>query len=303
MFAIVFIYLTFFLLTPPVSADSASGLPVEKLLPTPGFAEGWVIKEKVDIYTEKDLYKYINGEAELYYPYGFKALATAVYARSDNPELGIVADIYEMGSSMDAFGIYSRYRDPDEELVDIGTEGFVNESQLLFAKNRYYVRLSPSGTVTMEKSIFLACAQSIAKNIPDDPSLRKVLDVIRIPEIVPRTETYIVQGVLGYAFFKKGLVADAHLDGNTIRIFLVFEDSPQSSEKVFNEYKAYLEKSRADFFVSTDSKTSTIVAHDPLYKGLVLVHTGGFLIGAARLTDPPRAFPIIKKLQSRIPVT
>jgi len=303
MFAIVVIYLTFFLLTPPMSADSASGLPVEKLLPTPGFAEGWVIKEKVDIYTEKDLYKYINGEAELYYPYGFKALATAVYARSDNPELGIVADIYEMGSSMDAFGIYSRYRDPDEELVDIGTEGFVNESQLLFAKNRYYVRLSPSGTVTMEKSIFLACAQSIAKNIPDDPSLRKVLDVIRIPEIVPRTETYIVQGVLGYAFFKKGLVADAHLDGNTIRIFLVFEDSPQSSEKVFNEYKAYLEKSRADFFVSTDSKTSTIVAHDPLYKGLVLVHTGGFLIGAARLTDPPRAFPIIKKLQSRIPVT
>jgi len=204
---------------------------------------------------------------------------------------------------MDAFGIYSRYRDPDEELVDIGTEGFVNESQLLFAKNRYYVRLSPSGTVTIEKSIFLACAQSIEKNIPDDPSLRKVLDIIRIPEIVPRTETYIVQGVLGYAFFKKGLVADAHLDGNTIRIFLVFEDSPQSSEKVFNEYKAYLEKSRADFFVSTDSKTSTIVAHDPLYKGLVLVHTGGFLIGAARLTDPPRAFPILKKLQSRIPVT
>ncbi len=124
MFAIVVIYLTFFLLTPPMSADSASGLPVEKLLPTPGFAEGWVIKEKVDIYTEKDLYKYINGEAELYYPYGFKALATAVYARSDNPEIGIVADIYEMGSSMDAFGIYSRYRDPDEELVDIGTEGF-----------------------------------------------------------------------------------------------------------------------------------------------------------------------------------
>ncbi len=60
MFAIVVISLTFFSL-PPMSADSASGLPVEKLLPTPGFAEGWVIKEKVDIYTEKDLYKYING--------------------------------------------------------------------------------------------------------------------------------------------------------------------------------------------------------------------------------------------------
>jgi hypothetical protein len=302
MFVIVVIYLTFSLLTSPVNAESASGLPVEKLLPTPGFAEGWVIKEKINIYTEKDLYKYINGEAELYYPYGFKALATTVYARADNPELGIVADIYEMGSSIDAFGIYSRYRDPNEESVPIGTEGFVNESQLLFAKNRYYVRLSPSGTVTMEKSIFLTCAQSIAKNIPDDLSLQKILDVIRIPEIVPKTETYIVQGVLGYAFFKKGLAADAHLDGNTIRIFLVFEDSPQSSEKVFNEYKAYLKKARADFSVSTDSNTPSIVAHDPLYKGLVLVRTGSFLVGAAKLADPASALPIIKKLQSRIPV-
>ncbi|MCK7474918.1 MAG: hypothetical protein MZV49_18420 [Rhodopseudomonas palustris] len=81
---------------------------VEKLLPTPGFAEGWVMKEKIDTYTEKDLYKYINGEAELYYPYGFKALATTVYVRTDNPETGIVADIYEMGSPIDAFGIYSQ---------------------------------------------------------------------------------------------------------------------------------------------------------------------------------------------------
>jgi len=297
-----FVYLMFFLLTVPFCADSASGKPVEKLLPTPGFAEGWVIKEKIDIYTEKDLYKYINGEAELYYPYGFKALATTVYIRSDNPEAGIVADIYEMGSSIDAFGIYSRYRDPDEELVAIGTEGFVNESQLLFAKNRYFVRLSPSGTVTMDKSVFLSCAQSIAKSIPDDSSTRKTLDVLKIPEIIPKTEAYIAQGVLGYAFFKKGLVADARLDGNTVRVFVILEDSLQSSEQAFNEYTAYLEKSRAEFSVSIDNNVATIVARDPLYKGLVLVRSGSFLLGAAKLADPATAIPMIRKLQSRIPV-
>ncbi len=75
-FTPAFVYLMFFLLAVPFSADSASGQPVEKLLPTPGFAEGWAIKEKIDIYTEKDLYKYINGEAELYYPYGFRPFAT-----------------------------------------------------------------------------------------------------------------------------------------------------------------------------------------------------------------------------------
>jgi hypothetical protein len=295
--------LILFLLHLPYNADSASGGPVEKLIPTTGFAEGWIIKEKIDTYTEKNLYKYINGEAELYYPYGFKALATTVYVRSDNRETGIVVDIYEMESPIDAFGIYSRYRAPDEELVNMGTEGFVNESQLLFAKDRYFVRLSPSGTVTLEKSIFLACAQFIAKRIPGDSSPLKVLDIIRIPEIIPRTETYIAQSVLGYAFFRKGLTADANLDGNIIRIFVLLEDSSQLAEKAFNEYKAYLEKSGAEFSVSTDSKIPTIIARDPLYKGLALVRSGNFLIGAAKLADPASAIPMIQKIQSRIPVT
>jgi hypothetical protein len=302
LFPSVFVCLILFFLLLPFIAESAPGEPVEKLLPTPGFAEGWAMKEEIVTYTEDNLYKYINGEAELYYPYGFKALATSVYVRTDNPETGIVADIYEMGSPIDAFGIYSRYRDPDEELVSIGTEGFVNESQLLFAKDRYFVRLSPSGTVTMEKSIFLTCAQSIAKRIPGDSSPRKVLDILKVPDIIPKTETYIVQGVLGYAFFKKGLTADAKVDGNVIRIFVVLEDSPESSGKAFNEYKAYLEKSGAEFSVSKDSTFPTITARDPLYKGLALMHAGNYLLGAAKLTDPASAIPMIKKIQSRIPV-
>jgi hypothetical protein len=300
--SIVSVYLNLFLLLLPLIAESAPGEPVEKLLPTPGFTEGWVMKENIITYTENNLYKYINGEAELYYPYGFKALATTVYVRTDNPETGIVADIYEMDSSIDAFGIYSRYRDPDEELVSLGTEGFVNESQLLFSKDRYFVRLSPTGTVTMEKSIFLTCAQSIAKRIPGNSSPRKVLDILKIPDLVPKTETYIVQGVLGYAFFKKGLTADAKLDGNVIRIFVILEDSPESSGKAFNEYKAYLEKSGAEFSVSKDSTFPTITARDPLYKGLALMHAGNYLLGAAKLIDPVSAIPMIKKIQSRIPV-
>jgi hypothetical protein len=298
----MFVYLVLSLLFLPFTAQSAPGETVEKLLPEPGFAEGWVMKGKIIIYTEKDLYKYINGEAELYYPYGFKALATAVYIRSDNPETGIVADVYEMGSPIDAFGVYSRYRDPDEELISLGTEGFANESQLLFSKDRYFIRLSPTGTVTLEKSVFLTCAESIAKRIPGDSAPLKVLDILKIPDLVPKTETYMVQGVLGYAFFKKGLTADARLDGKIVRIFVILEDSSESTGKTFDEYKAYLEKSGAKFSVSQDSAWPTIMASDPLYKGLVLMHSGRYLLGAAKLADPASAIPLVKKMQSRIPV-
>lgn len=274
------------------------GQSVNNLLPFPGFAEGWVIQEKIETFTEKDLYKYINGEAELYYPYGFKALATAKYVRSDNPDGGIIADIYELGSPLEAFGIYSRYRDPDEESVNIGTEGFVNESQLLFAKNRFFVRLSPSGTVTMEKAVFLAFAQSVAKKIPDSKP-PKVLDILNVPGITPRTQTYITQGVLGYAFFKKGLTADANLDGNIARAFIILEESEESASRAFDEYKNYLGKSKAEFSVKKEGNSSMIIARDPLYKGTALMHSGSYLVGMAKLSDPEKAIPLIKQIESR----
>lgn len=292
--------LTLLLLFSLGAARSAEGLSVSDLLPAPGFAEGWVMKDTIKTHTEETLYKYINGEAELYYPYGFKSLATAVYGRSDNREIGVVADVYEMGSPIDAFGIYSRYRDSGEEPVNIGTEGFVNESQLLFAKNRYFVRLSPTGTVTMDKSVFLPCAQAIAARIPADPSALKLLDILKISDMVPQTETYMVNGLLGYAFFEKGLAADVNLDGKTVRIFVVLETSPQSSHRAFLEYKTYLEKSAAQFSMSKNDQSSTIYARDPLYKGLVLTHSGTSLIGVAKLVDLSKAVKIIGNIHSRM---
>ena len=53
--------------------------PIESLLPGPGFADGWAIDGKAKQYTEENLYVYINGEAELYLPYGFQVLASALY--------------------------------------------------------------------------------------------------------------------------------------------------------------------------------------------------------------------------------
>ena len=46
--------------------------PIEERLPSPGFAEGWQ-SDGVRLYDEKTVFEYINGEAELYFPYGFQA--------------------------------------------------------------------------------------------------------------------------------------------------------------------------------------------------------------------------------------
>lgn len=291
-----------FLLIFVFATHAGNHKPVADILPSPGFADGWANSGSITTYTSDNLYKHINGEAELYYPYGFRALATTVYVRKENPGIGVVADIYEMASPLDAFGIYSRYRDADEEPVNIGTEGFVNDSQLLFAKDRYFVRLAPSGTVTLDKSVFVACAKAIAQRITGGASPPKELNILAIEEVIRRSETYVPQAVLGYPFFKRGLLADGKLGEDMARVFIIFEDSERTAGQAFQEYRAYLEKSGASFTTLSDKKFPTLIAQDPLYKGLVLSQSGAYLVGAAKLSNPSSALTMVKKIQSRLPI-
>ncbi len=279
----------------------APGNSVRNFLPTPGFTDGWLVDGKIVAYTEKDLYKHINGEAELYYPYGFKALATVLYTKAQGASGGIGADIYEMGSLLDAFGIYSRYRDPDADRIDVGAEGFVNESQLLFYKDRYFVRLSALGDADPDRSLFLSCAKAIAARIPGASTPPAALGMLNVPGLVPGTETYIALNVLGYAFFRKGLTADAKIDdGTKARIFVLAGESSVSAEQTIEEYKIYLEKAGAQVRVREGKTGPTLAACDPLYKGVAVRRVDNYVIGVGKLTDPLKAAPLLDALENRI---
>ena len=93
-------------------------------MPASGFSPGWALEGPIKKYTGEDLFEYINGEAELYLQFGFKILTAGLYLKEGNEKLGITADVYEMGSDLEAFGIYANYRKPEAESIKAGTEGF-----------------------------------------------------------------------------------------------------------------------------------------------------------------------------------
>lgn len=255
---------------------------------------------KVNGNTKDTLYEYINGESELYFPYGFEIVGSALYMKVSNPNIALVADVFKMGSLLDAFGIYSNYRMPYAEKVKIGSEGFVTQSQLMFYKDRYFVRLAASGTLTLERAVFIACAEAIAKNLPGGSSRPKKLELLKIPDVIPQTEKYIAQSVLGYAFFRKGLIADATLDGEPLRVFVILDESVKASGHTFDQYTRYLKESGVQPQISKDTRGITLIAQDPLYKGVIMRQTGSYLLGAINLKDPVKAASLIDRLQSGI---
>lgn len=280
-----------------VCAEESS---MEKVLPAPACAEGWIMEEKVALYSKDTLFERINGESELYFPYGFELLASARYANREDPKVAVEADVYRMGSLLDAFGIYANYRRADDSVVNVGAEGFVSSTQLLFYQDRYFVRLQASGTLSLEQQVFLSCARAVSQNLPRNVSQPKELISFMIPAVKLRSERYIAQSLLGYAFFRRGLIADAILEGEPMKIFMVPEDSVNAARKAFNQYYSYLKDSGQEVQVTGTPDKTSMAAVDPLYKNVYIEHFGHYLIGAVNLKTTSAGRQLVEQLHIRL---
>jgi hypothetical protein len=296
-FSCIFVLFLVCIASPYVSAADKA---VEGMLPSSGFFEGWAMEGKETLYKPDNLYMHINGEAELYMPYGFEVLATALFVNISSQNIALVADVYKMGSLLDAYGIYSYNRNPDAEIVRIGSEGFINESQLMFYQDRYFVRLSASGNVTPERAVFISCGESMAKKISGRPSQPEELEFLKTPGVIPHTERYIAKSVLGYPFFEKGLTAEANLDGEPVRVFVILNESEKTSERALDQYIIYLKEAGIQPQLDKSMSGKTLTVQDPMYKGMIIQQSGRFLTGVTNLKDPKKGILLIDRLQAII---
>ena len=274
---------------------------IKNILPTPGFTPDWVMQDRVTLYNSDTLFDHINGEAELYFPYGFDMLATATYLNKKDPEVWVVVDVYRMDSLLNAFGIYSNYRKADAAGVLIGAEGFFSSSQLMFYQDRYFVRIQVTGAASLEQDLFVACGRTVSRNLPTNAGSARELEVLSgMPGVVTKSERYLAQSLLGYAFFNRGMIADFMLGGERVQVFVVFEHSPDAARKAFDDYRSYLKAEGQEMNVTGTTDRISLTAVDPLYRGVFVEQSGPYLIGAIRMKEASAAKPIVEQLRERL---
>ena len=269
-------------------------------------APGWTVEGKVATYTPDNLYRYINGEAEIYLPYGFRKAAAVRYvkaaASSGGPrEQGMVVNIFEMGSPLDAFGIYSNYRSSALPPLKVGTEGFLDETQLMFYQDHYFVQIEISGTLTPEAGLFQSCAEALSVKLPGVREKPREVEFLKIAGAVPLTEKYYPRGLLGYGFFGRGLTAEVTVGGTPAKALVILAESEEAAGRIFTEYGKYLEEAQVIPQISRDKNVTSLHVMDPLYKGTALRQSGSFVVGVVGLKEPHQGDGIIGQLLERLP--
>lgn len=277
---------------------SSAPAGVAGMLPTPGFVEGWISDGDVRLFQRDNLFEHINGEAELYLPYGFVEAAATTYDRTGGATGSVSADVYEMGSLLDAFGIYSSYRNPDSAAPDFGSDGFHDAYQLMFYQDKYFVRLTALGSWEGSADDLLACGRAIAAKLPQPATRPSELEMVRIEGVEPSSVVYLAESVLGYAFFPKGFTASATLNGESARVFVVF--AGEDPDAVVQKYTDYLKEYGAEPRSIPIPSGECLAVEDPLHKGTILHTAGPFVIGATGLADPAQGVPLIERMRAKI---
>ena len=127
----------------------------------------WLVNEKDQTYTPDDLFEYINGGAELYISYGFIKIINRVYSKDEHPD--IVVDIFDMGNSKNAFGVFVHSREKVEK--DFGQGSLTTKGMIMFWKDKYLISILSYPETSDSKSAIQELADAIDKKIPEEGSL------------------------------------------------------------------------------------------------------------------------------------
>ena len=143
----------------------------------PSTIDGWIPKEADKTYNADTLYKYINGGAEVYRSFNVQTVLARRYAKPNAPDL--IVDIFDMGSSRDAFGVY-HHEMREGASADIGQDSELSGSTLFFWKGPYFISIMALDENEEIKRAVLKIGQFIDGNIAEEGKKPYLLDTLSL---------------------------------------------------------------------------------------------------------------------------
>lgn len=189
---------------PPAGAANP-GDPVLGALAAKG---EWKLLEPVRTFGPDNLYEEIDGEAELVLPYGMERLTVAVLGRTARPGSEVRLELFRMASPRDAFGIWSQYRHPDQEILRIPpSEAIVSDTSADFFRGETFVRIGSKPGDGSRNDVVGIASEIVAllAGSGSPPEEAKALD--GLPERVSGSILYQKRAMLGYECLAPGFEA------------------------------------------------------------------------------------------------
>jgi len=189
-------------------------------VPTP---DGWQPADEEYTYGPDNLWEPINGAAELFLSYGFRELKMRDFEQGIQ---FISISIYDMGSPLNAYGIFERETGSGgEHFTSPGASTIIQAPyQGLMLKDRFYVKLD-AASGELDAGGFHTLLQSVARSLPGGNDLPKELSYLPEEHRQPGTVAFTNRDFLGFADLS-GVISARYQDPNTGTEYQLFSFRP-----------------------------------------------------------------------------
>jgi hypothetical protein len=131
--------------------------------PQSGAIAGWQKTSDTRVYAAKDLWQYIDGDADRYVGAGVISVATSEYRYRD--EVEAVVDVYKMSEAAGAHKIFAGDQSKDGKSVALSDEAIAYEQSVIFRKGSYLVRIVAYESTPDTGQALLGLARGVASNL------------------------------------------------------------------------------------------------------------------------------------------
>jgi hypothetical protein len=218
---------------PGGGSEAERPTPMSELVPLE--IHGWKAKGKDAIYNRQTIFDYMNGAGEIYRLYGFRELFVRRFVKAGHPD--IILEMFDMGSSEDAFGVLSHGREGQGEDVAIGGDSEYDRGLLFFWQGRFYISIYAVRETPSAKRAVLDVGRTISRTIGVQGERPKLIDYLPRRGLIEKSIRYFHNHFsLNLHYF----VADEnilHLDDRTKAVLARYQHNGAKTYLLWVQYQ------------------------------------------------------------------
>jgi hypothetical protein len=265
----IFLGILILILAPSQGIAGREKGKMEQEISLPAEAAGWKWDRKDLNYNRRTIFDYIDGAGELYLAYNFRSVRVRRFEKPGQPP--IIAELFDMGSSEDAYGIFSFER--QDEDVGIGQGSELGGGLLRFWKGEFFVSVYAEGEGPGVESAILTLGRAVAESIKMSGPAPKLISVLPdgkaglVEKSIRYLHSYVLlnqrffvanQNILNLNQKTEAVLAQYLRDQKKAHLLLIRYPAEKEAEAALVSFKkAYMPEASEKYFLQTEDKKWT----------------------------------------------
>ena len=191
-------------------------------------------------FTPESLSEKIDGKAELYLPAGFRQLRCRRFADREDPAAWIEVFAFDMGTTPNAFAVYSQQKRSDSEPGGLARHSYKTSNAFYFVHGRFYLELI-AGAPTEKLA---AAMKAFAANFIEQTEVQEQdipgLKLFPSENLISQSVRLQPKDAFGYERFDNMFIAKYRIDGVEVTAFISERESASKAARLVDAYYEYL---------------------------------------------------------------